>query len=183
MRAQGFNSPMTVQPPPPWEQLNPPAKPNKRPLKLVDLDRCIGCHACSVACKTEHSEALGSFRMRVRWLPRPDRPSLAFVPVFDAVRCNMGGNRRAAGLEPACVAACPTGALLLGDLDDAADPVSQAVQNREAKPISTLASLHPRAYYLNAEPWMANALGRGVALSPDDPDIIYEQVEPGRSPR
>lgn len=143
---------------------------------LVDLDRCIGCHACSVACKTEHSEALGSFRMRVRWLPRPDRPSLAFVPLFDAVRCDMGRNRRSVGLAPACVAACPTGALLLGDLDDSADPVAQAVHSQDAKAISALTTLHPNAYYRNNEPWMAQALGRGVALSPEDPDIIYEQA-------
>ncbi|HCI92173.1 MAG TPA: hypothetical protein DHW77_01800 [Verrucomicrobiales bacterium] len=21
---------------------------------LIDLDRCVGCHSCSVSCKTEH---------------------------------------------------------------------------------------------------------------------------------
>ena len=39
---------------------------------VVDLRRCIGCHACSVACKTAHGTPLGEFPLRVRWLPRPE---------------------------------------------------------------------------------------------------------------
>ncbi|WP_299257770.1 4Fe-4S binding protein [uncultured Kushneria sp.] len=31
----------------------------------VDLERCIGCHACSVACKVENDIELGVFRTRV----------------------------------------------------------------------------------------------------------------------
>lgn len=32
---------------------------------IVDLERCTGCRACSVACKTEHEVPLGNFRMMV----------------------------------------------------------------------------------------------------------------------
>lgn len=155
----------------------------QQPGMRVDLDRCIGCHACSVACKTEHSEPLGKFRLRVRWLPRPDRPTQAFIPVFDASRCDMGRNRRGVGLPPACAAACPTGALLLGDLKDPADPVAQSVKSGDAKPISELRTLHPNAYYRKGEAWMANALGRGAELSSDDPDITYEQNPNNRNRR
>lgn len=147
----------------------------EQPGMRVDLDRCIGCHACSVACKTEHNVPLGVFPMRVRWLPRPDRPSQAFIPVFDALHCDMGRNRRSVGLPPACAAACPTGALLLGDLKDPADPVAASVNSGEATPISSLRTLHSNAVYRGNEPWMADSLGRGAALSPDDPDITYEQ--------
>ena len=31
----------------------------------IDTARCIGCHACSVACKVENSVSLGNFRTKV----------------------------------------------------------------------------------------------------------------------
>ncbi|MDF3001120.1 MAG: [NiFe]-hydrogenase apoprotein ferredoxin-type subunit, partial [Bacillota bacterium] len=33
---------------------------------VVDLDRCIGCKGCQVACKMENHVALGSNRITVR---------------------------------------------------------------------------------------------------------------------
>ncbi|MGY8657171.1 MAG: hypothetical protein ACKVKH_00945 [Verrucomicrobiales bacterium] len=39
---------------------------------LMDLDRCLGCHSCSVSCKTENEVPLGSFRIRVRYLGKLD---------------------------------------------------------------------------------------------------------------
>ena len=66
---------------------------------IVDLDRCIGCHACEVACKNENGVALGEYWNRViqvgphgtfpdleqYWLPRAmpavrERPVRARVP-------------------------------------------------------------------------------------------------------
>ena len=32
----------------------------------LDVERCIGCHACSVACKVEHNVPLGRFRTKIR---------------------------------------------------------------------------------------------------------------------
>jgi Fe-S-cluster-containing dehydrogenase component len=32
---------------------------------VVDLDRCIGCHACEIACKQENGVALGVYWNRV----------------------------------------------------------------------------------------------------------------------
>ncbi len=72
---------------------------------VVDLRRCIGCHACSVACETEHEVPLGGFRTRVRYLERPDRPTMAFLPLL-CMQCQ----------DPPCLKACPTEAISrLGD--------------------------------------------------------------------
>ena len=32
---------------------------------VVDLDRCIGCHGCEIACKNENEVELGSFWNKV----------------------------------------------------------------------------------------------------------------------
>ncbi len=135
---------------------------------LVDLRRCIGCHACSIACKTEHSLPLGEFRMRVRWQQRPDRPTLAFLPVFDAITCDFGENRRSAGLPPACASACPTGALVFTETGD--DPAPPEAQPLDA-PVETKAGVT----YLGLEPWQSQAIGAGAALSDEDDEIIYER--------
>ena|GEM_PF-2265830 len=65
----------------PWEKVGPQFKKSyKRAGMLVDLDRCIGCHSCSVSCKTENDVPLGNFRMRVRYLEQPDQSVISFAP-------------------------------------------------------------------------------------------------------
>ena len=152
----------------PWERVAS-GKPRelKKPAMLVDLRRCIGCHACSVACKVEHNVPLGDFRMRVRWLPRPDRPGISFVPLFDAEKCDFGQNRGSVGLDPACVSACPTAALKFGEADDLA--------KGDAKPFESKAKTKDGVVYIGIEDWHASKVNKGVPLSKEDEDIIYEQ--------
>ncbi|MFQ5667787.1 MAG: 4Fe-4S dicluster domain-containing protein [Candidatus Binatia bacterium] len=88
----------------PWEHLPKRTQRSlekKRAGMVVDLQRCVGCHACSVACKTEHQVPLGGFRTRVRYLQRPDRPTLAFLPLL-CMHCQ----------DAPCMDACPTGAVI-----------------------------------------------------------------------
>lgn len=61
---------------------------------LVDLNRCTGCHACSVACKTENDVRLGVFRNSVKYHENGDKRS--FLPWL----CNQCSN-------PPCIADCP----------------------------------------------------------------------------
>ncbi len=90
----------------PWESIGPEHRLDyKRAFMLIDLNRCTGCHSCSVSCKTEHEVPLGNFRMRVRYLERPDRPTLAFLPLL-CMQCQ----------DAPCLKACPTEAI--GRLDD-----------------------------------------------------------------
>ena len=73
----------------------------------VDLDRCLGCHSCTVACMQEHNLPSGSFRIQViRVGPTMiasanGRPYLEmyYLPVL----CQQCEN-------PQCVKVCPTGA-------------------------------------------------------------------------
>jgi len=140
------------------------------PAFLVDLHRCIGCHACSVACKTAHDVPLGVFPLRVRWLPRPEGDGYAFVPVFSESLCGNDEESTSAGLDPACVRACPTDALRFGERE-AIKVVSDA--NPLTAPDAD--DLKRHVQYRGLPDWVGEKLNRGAALDPRDEDPIYEQ--------
>jgi Fe-S-cluster-containing dehydrogenase component len=69
---------------------------------LIDLRTCIGCHACSVACKAEYDVPLGKFRDTVKYVESGTYPKAKrhFVPVL----CNQCE-------DAPCMKACPTEAI------------------------------------------------------------------------
>ncbi len=68
----------------------------------IDHRKCIGCHACTVACKTEHEVPLGSFRTWVKYVERGSFPNTRRF--FTVLRCNHCS-------DVPCVPICPTVAL------------------------------------------------------------------------
>jgi Fe-S-cluster-containing dehydrogenase component/formate-dependent nitrite reductase membrane component NrfD len=68
----------------------------------IDQRTCIGCHACTVACKTEHEIPLGQFRTWVKYVDKGEYP--ATTREFGVMRCNHC-------TDAPCVAICPTQAL------------------------------------------------------------------------
>ena len=77
---------------------------------LVDLDRCVGCYACEVACKQEHPLLEGTPYIRVNTVgPRTvvGKLEMDFIPVIsdDCDFCREGGHK------PSCVAHCPAKAM------------------------------------------------------------------------
>jgi len=69
---------------------------------VIDQRSCIGCHACTVACKTEHGVALGVNRTWVRYVEKGRWPDTRRY--FSVLRCNHC-------TDPPCVRICPTAAL------------------------------------------------------------------------
>jgi len=69
---------------------------------LIDLNTCIGCHACSVACKAEFDVPLGVFRDTVLYVEDGTYPAVTrhFIPVL----CNHCE-------DAPCLDACPTDAI------------------------------------------------------------------------
>jgi len=69
---------------------------------VIDQTKCIGCHACTVACKEEHDVPLGVFRTWVKYVERGTFPETRRF--FSVLRCNHCDNAP-------CVTICPTTAL------------------------------------------------------------------------
>jgi len=69
---------------------------------VIDQRSCIGCHACTVACKEEHEVPLGVFRTWVKYVERGSYPETRRF--FSVLRCNHCDNAP-------CVTICPTVAL------------------------------------------------------------------------
>lgn len=69
---------------------------------VIDQRRCIGCHACTVACKEEHNVPLGAFRTWVKYVEKGRWPETRRS--FAVLRCNHCD-------DASCVTICPTRAL------------------------------------------------------------------------
>jgi Fe-S-cluster-containing dehydrogenase component/formate-dependent nitrite reductase membrane component NrfD len=69
---------------------------------IIDNRRCIGCHACTVACKTENHVPLGVNRTWVKYVEKGEFPDTRRV--FQVTRCNHCE-------KPPCVTICPVTAM------------------------------------------------------------------------
>ena len=113
-------------------------------IVMMDYHRCIGCRYCMAACPYGSR----SFNWRD---PRP------YVRVIDdgyptrtkgvVEKCNFCEERLVAGLQPACVEACSSGALTFGDLKPGTGVhklISSQFNLRRKAELGTL----PQVYYL-----------------------------------
>jgi Fe-S-cluster-containing dehydrogenase component/formate-dependent nitrite reductase membrane component NrfD len=69
---------------------------------LIDQNRCIGCHACTVACKEEHNIPVGVNRTWVKYIEKGRYPDTRRY--FAVLRCNHCD-------DAPCIEICPTVAL------------------------------------------------------------------------
>lgn len=72
----------------------------------IDQRTCIGCHACTVACKTENDVPIGQFRTWVKYVDSGEFPDT--TRSFGVMRCNHC-------TDAPCVKICPTQALFKRD--------------------------------------------------------------------
>jgi len=188
----------------------------RRWAKLLDQGRCIGCHACSTACKSENAVPLGVHRTYVKAVEVGAFPAvrrafqvtrcnqcdaapctvacptramyrrrdgivdfdkascigckacIAACP-YDAIfinpddhsaeKCNLCSHRLDAGLEPACVTVCPTGAIVVGDLDDPAGPIARSLAGGALAVRRPDKETHPKVFYKGAHAATLDPLG------------------------
>ena len=94
---------------------------------LVEHNVCIGCKACIASCPYD-----------ARFV-HPD----GYVD-----KCTFCIHRVEKGLDPACVAVCPTRCMVFGDLDDPNSAVSRLLQSRKHHSLMPEAGTKPCNYYL-----------------------------------
>jgi Fe-S-cluster-containing dehydrogenase component/formate-dependent nitrite reductase membrane component NrfD len=73
---------------------------------IIDNRKCIGCHACTVACKAEHDVPIGVNRTWVKYIEKGEYPNSRRL--FSVMRCNHCA-------DAPCVEICPVEALHIRD--------------------------------------------------------------------
>ena len=73
---------------------------------VIDNRTCIGCHACTVACKSEHDVPIGVNRTHVKYIEKGEYPNS--TREFSVHRCNHCE-------DSPCTDICPTTALFTRD--------------------------------------------------------------------
>jgi len=73
---------------------------------IIDNRKCIGCHACTTACKSEHDVAVGVNRTYVKQVEKGEFPDTRRI--FSVMRCNHC-------TDAPCVEICPVEALFVRD--------------------------------------------------------------------
>jgi Fe-S-cluster-containing dehydrogenase component/formate-dependent nitrite reductase membrane component NrfD len=73
---------------------------------IIDNRKCIGCHACTTACKSEHDVAVGVNRTYVKQIEKGEFPDTRRI--FSVMRCNHC-------TDAPCVEICPVEALYTRD--------------------------------------------------------------------
>lgn len=73
---------------------------------IIDNRKCIGCHACTVACKAEHEVPVGVNRTWVKYIEKGEFPNSQRL--FSVMRCNHCD-------RAPCVSICPVTALYTRD--------------------------------------------------------------------
>ena len=97
-------------------------------IVLVTADKCTGCKACIAAC--------------------PYNARLIMHPGGYIDKCTFCVHRVEKGLDPACVATCPTHCMHFGVLDDP-NSVSQLLKARDYRVLTPETGNEPNVYYLS----------------------------------
>lgn len=148
---------------PPCAKVCPVAAIHQRQdgVVTIDYEKCIGCRFCILACpygaigfdfgstytaktpERQNYELVPNFEYGKRWRKDPKD-----LPAGSARKCMFCLHRVKKGMLPACVSACPAGALYFGDLNDPESTVSRLLGERKNHRLKEKLGTNPNVYYL-----------------------------------
>jgi molybdopterin-containing oxidoreductase family iron-sulfur binding subunit len=113
-------------------------------IVICDHHRCIGCRYCMIACP--YNARHFNYKEDHDWPNKDQIRSAHGVPQS----CNFCAHiiDRDKDAPPACVSACPEGAIVVGDLNDPADPVSTLIAKKNPSVIREDLGTKPKVYYI-----------------------------------
>lgn len=144
----------------------------------IEGEKCIGCQNCMKVCPFGVPH--------IKWV---DNPDLAFVNVEPQMtKCIMCFDRTSNGLEPACVKACPTDALVFGDRDELLVEARNRMANFPDKYVDHIygeKEVGGTAWmYLSPVPFtelgFASLPQEPIDVSEYKPAYLYPDIEPDR---
>jgi len=129
-------------------------------IVVMDYMKCIGCRYCMTACpyasryfdvgdeygKGCDGEAAYDHRPSTEYSrvwPREHDTS----PIGNARKCHYCQHRLTRGLLPACIEACPTDAMVFGDLDDDRSLVKILISENATHRMKEELGNEPKTYY------------------------------------
>ena len=132
---------------PPCTRVCPTGATFKRPDGIVVMDphRCIGCRFCMAACP--YGSRSFNWKDPRPYLGKinPDYPTRTIGVVE---KCTFCPERLPQGQPPACVAACPHGAMIFGDLRDEKSAVAKLLHENYSICRKPELGTQPAVYYL-----------------------------------
>ena len=117
---------------------------------VIDLDVCVGCHACAIACKEWNASGttgpLSDYQpYGARELDRSSgtmkKCTLCVDRIYDL---DLPVEER----QPSCVLTCPAHARMFGDFDDPDSAVSRVVRERSGYGLMPELNYNPTNQYL-----------------------------------
>jgi molybdopterin-containing oxidoreductase family iron-sulfur binding subunit len=136
---------------PPCVEVCPTGATSKREdgIVIIAPEKCIGCRNCIIACPYG---ARDSFKVKE---PYFEGKKTAFEVSHErdhatdkAEKCDLCVDRLMAGRDPACVAACPGDARIIGDLNDKESNVSKIIRERGGAQLNPELETKPSVYYV-----------------------------------
>jgi tetrathionate reductase subunit B len=107
-------------------------------IVMIDPHKCVGCKYCMAACpyQVRHINPLRRY----------------------AQKCFFCSHRIDAGLQPACVEACPSGARVFGDLNDPDSEISKILVKNAVSVLKPEAGTKPNVFYIGLDKDIADPL-------------------------